>query len=193
MKENEGVRGSQNQERDDLDRLLDAALTKYSAVEPRKGLEERILANLEAERGRTVPHGWWRWGVVAAVAVLLIALSFALRSGKVPTPTVVRQVQPPSTSSREAETHASKRSPVPARSPHRTAHAVQTRPAVAAAPKLDVFPSPEPLSEQEQLLAQYAAMYPKRAALLAEARMESLRRDAEERSAIAAEGQQSQR
>jgi hypothetical protein len=35
---------------DDLDRLLDAALAKYAQVEPRSGLENRVLATLHAER-----------------------------------------------------------------------------------------------------------------------------------------------
>ena len=35
-------------ESDDLDRALDAALAKYTSVEPRAGLDERILANLRA-------------------------------------------------------------------------------------------------------------------------------------------------
>jgi hypothetical protein len=50
---------------------------------------------------------------------------------------------------------------------------------------LDQFPSPQPLSEQEKILANYVAKYPEHAALIAEARMEALRRDEEERAADA--------
>jgi hypothetical protein len=57
---------------------------------------------------------------------------------------------------------------------------------VATAPKLDQFPSPQPLSEQEKLLWNYVAQHPERAGLVAEARMESLERDAEERRQLAA-------
>jgi hypothetical protein len=35
---------------DEFDRMLDAALAKYAAVEPRTGLEERVLANLRPSR-----------------------------------------------------------------------------------------------------------------------------------------------
>jgi hypothetical protein len=50
--------------------------------------------------------------------------------------------------------------------------------AVASAnPKLDQFPSPQPLSEQEKLLENYVAKYPERAVLLARARFEALQRD----------------
>jgi hypothetical protein len=57
---------------------------------------------------------------------------------------------------------------------------------VASGPKLDVFPSPLPLSEQEKLLATYVGQYPEHAALVAEARMADLRHEAEERHQIAA-------
>src|ERR1700752_2908168 len=67
----------------EADRVLDAALAKYAAVEPRAGLDERILANLRAEQTRTSNRAGWRWGLAAAViAVLVVALSLAWRSGK---------------------------------------------------------------------------------------------------------------
>ena len=47
-------------------------------------------------------------------------------------------------------------------------------------PKLDQFPSPQPLSEQEKILESYVANYPEHAALIARARAEELRRDAAE-------------
>jgi hypothetical protein len=50
----------------------------------------------------------------------------------------------------------------------------------AAEPKLDVFPSPLPLSEQEKMLASYVAEYPKEAALIARLRTEALQREFEE-------------
>jgi hypothetical protein len=58
---------------------------------------------------------------------------------------------------------------------------------VATNPKLDVFPSPLPLSEQEKILASYVSEYPKHAALVAEARMDDLRQETEERRRIASE------
>jgi len=48
-------------------------------------------------------------------------------------------------------------------------------------PRLDQFPSPRPLSEQEKILAMYIDRYPEHAALVAQARMETLRQDEEER------------
>jgi hypothetical protein len=48
---------------------------------------------------------------------------------------------------------------------------------MAGNPKLDQFPSPRPLSEQEKLLQSYVAEYPERAVLIARARTEALRQD----------------
>ena len=48
------------------------------------------------------------------------------------------------------------------------------------APKLEQFPSPQPLSEQEKILARYVNTYPEHAALIAQARTEELRRDSAE-------------
>jgi hypothetical protein len=47
----------------------------------------------------------------------------------------------------------------------------------ASAPKLDVFPSPEPLSEQEKMLAAYVAQHHQQAVLIARARMAELKED----------------
>jgi hypothetical protein len=48
---------------------------------------------------------------------------------------------------------------------------------LAATLKLDQFPSPQPLSEQEQILMSYVAKYPETAALVAQAQAEALERD----------------
>jgi hypothetical protein len=50
----------------------------------------------------------------------------------------------------------------------------------AAAPKRDQFPSPQPLSEQEKLLASYVAHDPHHAVLIARAQAELERQDHEE-------------
>jgi hypothetical protein len=57
-------------------------------------------------------------------------------------------------------------------------------PSVAANPKLAQFPSPQPLGEQERLLAEYVASFPEQASLVAEARAENLRLDLEERQRL---------
>ena len=58
---------------DALDRLLDGALAQYSQVEPRAGLEERVLANL---RSQPAHRPWWMWVAIpaAVAAVVLVAI-----------------------------------------------------------------------------------------------------------------------
>ena len=60
------------------------------------------------------------------------------------------------------------------------AHTVHSAVVIVASPKLDLFPSLQPLSEQEKILANYVTEYPEHAALIAQARMEMLRRDQKE-------------
>ncbi len=172
-----------------LERELDAALSKYSAVEPRAGLEERILANLRAEQARVPNRAWWRWSAALVAVVIILAMVVALRPGRRHEDGTARQAPPAIQNPTQPETQL-----VATRVDHGTAKAARVaprapakhsiHPAVSAPPKLDRFPSPQPLSEQERMLARYVADYPQRAALLAEARMEALRQDAQERAAI---------
>jgi hypothetical protein len=182
---------------DALDRELNVALAKYAAVEPRAGLEERVLANLRAE-GKKASHGApWGWSLAAAVAAVVIVVAMAWMADK-PLRNVtgnhpLTTTQGPRTPGTWVVTNDAGRRVPPQERPKRNAtqHRL-SQPAMAANPKLDQFPSPQPLSEQEKILASYVAKYPEHAALLAEARMESLRRDAEERRQLAAEDQDSQ-
>ena len=190
----DGFRGSEN---DALDRELDAALSRYAAVEPRSGLEERILANLQYERAQVPERVWWRWGVAVtlAAAVVIVAVALMWKSGRPAPQQIVEHPvleQSPKKSPPQvlaSNQHGGRNVNTPAR---RTVHPQVARDATATpGPKLDVFPSPQPLSDQEKLLARYAQREPDRAAVLAEARMDCLKRDAEERRQIVAEDRDS--
>jgi len=164
----------------ELDRVLDAALAKYAAVEPRAGLEERVLANLRAQPSHSRIHNWWHWSALAAVAaVIVIAVALAWRSGRPAHPVTAG---PPSIAtpapnepgrqfvgnSAENRTQPQGHAPVQTARPHRPAPAV----VASAEPKLDQFPSPQPLSEEELALARYAQSFPKEATLIAQAQQE---------------------
>jgi hypothetical protein len=190
--ERAGFRGSENE---DLDRVLDAALARYAAAEPRAGLEERILANTRAEHARPADRVWWRWPLAAAaLALFAVVVGLAWRWGRPPQslakhkPTAVEAAQ--GTGTQVAKHGTNPALPIPVR--RTTQRRPQPAPALAANPKLDQFPSPQPLSEEEKILASYVDQYPERAALLAEARTEVLRRDAEERRQLAGQDQISQ-
>jgi hypothetical protein len=168
-----------------LDRGLDAALSQYAAVEPRAGLEERVLANLRAEREHVVTRAGWRWA--AAVVAIIVAASLLWRSGR-PTPSTT--AHHPSTTvegSRQSAMQAADLGPgAPIRPAHRASskrrmgrRVADPRAAVVAEPRLGQFPSRQPLSEQEKLLIRFVAEFPTEAKLVAQLRAEELRKDRE--------------
>jgi hypothetical protein len=172
---------------DDFDRALDEVLAQYASVEPRAGLEERILANLRLAPVTAGARPWWASSVAAVLAVVLMiaALLMFWRHQWSQPPTVgdrapLREApMDPYLANREPGQVAKKK---PRR---RTTRPGLQHETVASGPKLDVFPSPLPLSEQEKLLAIYVGRDREHAALVAEARMADLRHEAEERQQIA--------
>jgi hypothetical protein len=159
---------------------LESALGQYASAEPRAGLEGRILANLQAERRRMTQRKRWWWasaGTVAAAAAIALAvwlghndrahapgggtMTARRDAGAEPRPMVSPEV-PPLTSPAQRATKdcvVTGLCPVHARRSH-------------AAPRLDQFPAPAPLSDQEKLLARYVQQFPQRAALIARAQTE---------------------
>ncbi len=163
---------------DELDRLLDSALAKYSTVEPRSGLEERVLANLQAERKNDPSRVRWQWGLAAVVAAVVVAaLSFSWRLETTKDPSVASHPAVQDSSSRIPEGQMARHdlntdTPQRFEPAHRKTPHPQIAPIPAAGPKLDQFPSPQPLSEQELALAKYASTFPEEAILIATAQEE---------------------
>jgi hypothetical protein len=195
MEEQNQERGSDgyDQAGDELESVLDAALGKYTGVEPRAGLEERVLANLRAERILVADHGWWQWRwAVALAAIVAVVVALAWKSGKQSPPIVAKSTSVTMQSPVSLGPHVASVDGDAARlrghSVRYTArHPLPAQSAAAVIPRLDVFPSPQPLSEQEKIMASYVAEYPEHAALIARARMDALRRDVEERKAISSD------
>jgi hypothetical protein len=182
------LRAEKGFETDSLDRRIDAALKEYGAAEPRSGLAERILANLRTESMRSAGWHWRNWPTIAVLstAVMLVAIFLARHLGE-PTGAIVAHRSPTAMTNSAAgqvasdgtSSRAAPKSPVRNKEKFGSS-ARRGGPEKAAAPKLDVFPSPLPLSEQEKMLASYVSEYPKEAALVAQARTEALQRDMEE-------------
>ena len=173
---------------DDFDRALDEVLAQYASVEPRAGLEERILRNMRSAAVTADARPGWTSSMAAALAVVLMiaALLVWWRHQSSPPPAVVdrppvREAPMDSYLANRETSQAAKKKPL-----HRTRGPRPQHETVASGPKLDVFPSPLPLSEQEKLLAIYVGQDPEHAALVAEARMADLRHEAEQRQHIAA-------
>lgn len=165
----------------ELDRILDATLAKYASAEPRTGLEERILATLHSPE-ISVHRARWYWSLAAALAILVIVLALGLRSSRnrreiahqnlVPTEAVPSQRR----SQRLDHVNGAGR-PTPI---HLAGtHPLRRKTAAPKNPKLDQFPSPHPLSEQEQMLARYVAQFNDEAVIVARVRTEATRLDRE--------------
>jgi hypothetical protein len=177
LREQSWERGGNNSA---LDQQLDAALAKYAAVEPRVGLEERILANLRAQREHAAARGWWRWAAAGALAMVVIILVVFL-SWRTRKPQLVN-VPNPVTKQRVSNNQVADDAVLPPRDvpsirkavTNRTSHSIQ---AATAAPHLSRFPSAEAMSDQEKMLAGYATEFQEQAVLIARFNEEDLRRD----------------
>lgn len=169
--------GSQDQP-GELDRILDATLAKYAAVEPPAWLEERVLAQLRVGPLRPPLCRWLHWELAGAVAVIVVVAVLAWISIRLPQLPIANHspvtISQPSIQETKPALHAtdevaavkpaSVRKPVARRAPVSTA--------VAAYPKLDQFPSPQPLTAEEIALAQYVKNFPKEARLVAQTQEE---------------------
>lgn len=146
---------------DELDRLLDDALSAYTAAPERPGLEERVLRRTrEAKRRRNY---WVTYGSLAAAIV--IGLIFVMPSRFAP-----QQIPPPTSEKHAATLEAvplvPKPTPAPAAMPAKRPvqkRLIQKR---HTEPKRYVFPTPSPLTTQETALLEIAHSQPAQLAVL---------------------------
>jgi hypothetical protein len=188
---------------DNFDRELDAALAKYAAVEPRSGMEQRILANLQGQENHDGVRGWWRWpvsalGAVVACGTLTVGLH-RTKTANVSRVSVVAErgaqshdVQTVSETVANARNSKARSGNLQKRRMYRVDVVTQKTP-IDGTPSLPQFPAPEPMSEQEELLVRFVQDDPRGAALVAEARTERLRREDDEiKVLIGTEGSEQQ-
>jgi|SRR5690242_9338814 len=177
----------------DIEGELDAALARYAAVEPRGGLEQRVLSNLRAQHTRATQFAWRRLAAagfaVAALASLPIWVGEEHRGAVNVEPAIVQHETQESRGSISAAAakndlalggaleHSQKKSSTK-RAERRETDIARTTAEVM--PKLAQFPAPEPLTDQEKLLIRFVQQDPGDAVLVAQETMERLRREAEE-------------
>lgn len=168
-----------------VEQWLDDSLAQYGKTEPRPGLEMRVMASLHAEKTRIAAgrRWWWGAGLVAATSAALVTATLWFGQAS---------RAPRSTETSIAARHESSGvslEPVPQvakhevkEGQHRPIHrATRAQPAVA--PKLEQFPAPAPLNEQERLLARYVEEFPQKAALVARVQTELRIKDEREMAA----------
>jgi hypothetical protein len=148
-----------------LDQLLDSVLSQYSAVEPRPGLETRIMARIvepgSASSRRLVLRWLWAGAAATALAAIIIFGFFARPAMRTqPSPNRARTLPTPSLS----PAPIAKTSPERIQSGH-IRPAQRTSAAVGKVSRVNVrqlvFPTPVPLSEQEILLLRYLSRTPR--------------------------------
>jgi len=156
-----------------IDDMLDSLLANYSSVEPRPGLETRILANLKLENprdaeGREAGRGWWgfKWlwaGAAVAAAIIVGAVLMSGRRHVAPPPsnTVVQTVQP-AVQQPQVQQPPVQSSVRGAAGLERVIHRHKTlapgpqqNATLAVSQRPASFPTPFPLSEQERLMLAY--------------------------------------
>jgi hypothetical protein len=155
-------------DRDELDLLIDSALSTYANPEPDSDFDQRILARVAAEVAPKPPRRWLPWAIAlpaAACLVLIIVLSGSRHtaspsgSGDHAQPTrqpLIATAQPtPSTNPLSTPVHRTK---APLSQLHFRLTSVPNR--TAPLPKLDVFPTQQPLSPEEQAFVEFAARAP---------------------------------
>ena len=161
------------------DRWIDDALSLYGKAEPRPGLEGRVLARLaEARRESSRTRRWW--GALAFSTAAILALVMVWRQRTEPSHIPAKPIANVATTPRTGDSAAANS----ARENHSLAFARNsanrrslTAAAAQNAAKLEQFPAPRPLSEQEQLLARYVQEFPQKAALVARAQTELRKQD----------------
>ena len=156
-----------------IEQWLDAGLGHYADAAPRAGLEGRLLAAIQAEQQRP---GYWlrRWQFRWVVATILVAGAALFLKPRTP----MDGPHPRSTASASnLEIRVQTEIP-PVVTSHKTVRVAGTstpRTHLAGAaynedPRLDVFPSPQPLTEQEEMLARYVREQKQEAVMVARAR-----------------------
>jgi hypothetical protein len=147
--------------RDELDRTLDEALATYGDPGPDGGLEQRVLARIGSER-QARHHRWpLRWAAgLAAAAGLVLAITPALWHPARPH-TAPKPGDTPIERPLIARAGAPKlQRPADWRPRHAAGAARSSGPQPVVAPKLDIFPTPVPLSSQEKALVRLIARTP---------------------------------
>jgi hypothetical protein len=156
-------------DRDRLDKWLDSALSQYGNVQPRAGLEGRIVANLEARR-RVVRRRWALVFAGVAVACAMLVTGWPNKSTKA-LQTNLAKLSHPSPAIDEMVDQTSTTRALPSRTQRvqqKTWAKVRRAANSDATSRLSQFPSPSPLTDRELTLAKYVAQFPKEAELIAQ-------------------------
>jgi hypothetical protein len=146
----------------ELDALLRSSIASYGEPAPNSELAQRILIRIAAEPEQAAPRRWLPWAIALPVAACLITFFILFEARPVHAPAgIANQAQIPAplhnyvaADESHPVQHENKKTLIRPRLRLRLA-AVGSEP--EALPKLDVFPTPQPLTPAERALADFAA------------------------------------
>jgi hypothetical protein len=152
----------------EFDRLLRSSLETYADPGPDSRLAQRVLARIAAEGAREHTRRMIRWAIALPVAACVVAALVILVSMPGHHPAVqtnqARMTPPVSTDAGPSRLVANSPSGVVRRSvasrPLRHSSSAAAGAAEGRLPKLDVFPTPQPLTPEEKALVTYVAHVP---------------------------------
>jgi hypothetical protein len=164
----------ESRDRDRLDQWVERALHEYGGAEPRVGLENRILVNLAAQKAQVADRRRWWLAVGTATAIAAVVIAVWLGSGANDRSKSIGNsaYNPPSTKQPKRDANVQ---PIAKQTTAKAAVQRRWRPhhattvELAESPKLSQFPSPRPLSEQEQMLTRYVREFHQEAVIVAQA------------------------
>ena len=142
----------ENNHRDDLERMIDAALPAYSDAEPLAGLEQRVLSRIEIAGSASRRRVWLPLALAASASVAVGLLGIALRTERRTTPQIAvvmrapaRQILPEGPSIPQV----------------RLVRKAKTRRASPRGlPKQERFPAVSPITSQERALLALVTRHP---------------------------------
>jgi hypothetical protein len=163
-----------------IDQWLETGLKHYANSEPRSGLEARLLAVVRAKEQRS--RIWqWRWRPSLVIAAMVIgAVVFLSRPSLLhvhrhtaTSPSAIRGTASAELLSAPPVPRKLDSTPSPRRRSRRLRSVLANRVEGSAdTPRLEQFPSPQPLNEQEEMLARYVRERRQEAVVVARARAE---------------------
>ena len=145
-----------------VEKWLDIGLKRYGEAEPRPGLEGRILAGLRTEQARRAASRSWHWWPALAAIVIVAAAALQLLTRKpIPTrPIPVATYSVETGSAALGPTVGLRRPDTTTRSQGRRKRVQRQIAPAPAKPLPEQFPSPRPLSPQEELFLAYVEQVP---------------------------------
>lgn len=137
---------------DQLDRLLDSALSTYASPEP--DFKERLLRSIAstATSQRRLRRAWLPWAIALPVAACLLVAIFLHVARPRTAPVQQARSVPSLPFAVQPEPRVTSVPPATSRRRHKDSAPHPSAASTIAMPKQDVFPTPQPLTAEERAL-----------------------------------------